>query len=965
MAEESSGPGTWAFDRILSDLRTNPPAAPPGFDSLTEIGRGGMGVVYRAREVALDRIVALKVLIAGEDAPEALLERFEREARSAARLSHPNIVEVLGTGRAGPLRWITMRYVEGQSLARMGPLPARQALEITRKVALALAHAHAHRILHRDVKPANVLVDPHGEPQLADFGLAKDLALAGVTVPGERLGTPAFSSPEQLSGDSSRVDARSDVYSLGATLYFMLTGVLPFPGVSAARVAEAVVSQEPTPPSVVSASVPREAEAICLRAMAKDPSMRFDSAREMAEEIERHLGGGTVGAPRRRIGGWAVAIGAVIAGGLGYGCWRLATGGRVVHEERHQDPRDLARRLSAAARNFQIQVAKTRCVSAVLARWAKLRNTLRELDDAAHDMRESRETHLVWIEKLWPAVEAFRQETPADSVSQSAMRALYGWARTLRGQRELGLAEMRAATGLDREVPLGRLMEALMLLADYSDSMAMPAVELTPSGVEFTGVPAETESRADLRKRIAALLADAKTAPIWGKEGASDLADAVDGLAAVHEGNFTRSEKALSEAITSPDLLPFQTGLLLARGRVRYLAKEFDAALEDFHEVEAAREGDPDPRFDTSECAVAAATARAWRGEDPLPLLGEAIDAYSKVIEWDPSRPMAHERRGHARRERGEATVRAGRDPKADYAEAVKDLEQGLAKGADAEPTLLELGNVYVARGHWEASRGSDFRLSYTDAIAAYDILLKRGDANADAWLARGAAHADLGRALMQRGMDCEKAYEEAVEDIDRGLRIRPRDAIALTNRGAAWIGLGSAKHAAGKGGAEEYRKAIADFDAALVIDKEYTTAYLNRAGAYGSLGNAQAAAGEAPWESYDRALADCGEALKRNATVATTWNNRAMLWHVIGDARKASGKDPAEAYTHALADFAEAIQRNPSLWIAYLGQGQVREKTGDSAGAASSYERAYAIVGDKYPGLPEMIRKAKENAQR
>ncbi len=952
MSDESSSPGTWAMDRLLRDLRTERPAAPPGFEILGEIGRGGMGVVHRAREVALDRVVALKVLIAGEDAPDELLERFEREARAAAKLSHPNIVEVLSTGREGARRWIAMRLVEGAPLSRSGRLPVRQALEITRKLALALDHAHSRGVLHRDVKPANVLIDAHGEPQLADFGLARDVSLGSLTVSGERLGTPAYASPEQISGDHARVDARSDVYSLGATLYAMLTGRAPFEGNSAAHVAEAVVRDRPTPPCAAVPDLPREAEAICLRAMEKDPAARYPSARGMAEEIERFLAGGTV--PRRRSVSWRWGLVAVVAIGLvAFGLWRGATAGRVL------DPPTHGREPVASSVISQDGVpsgAHLRLVSAVLSRWARLREDHGRLDATARDWRLAESDRERELERLWAPFETFRAETPAEPVSQAAMRGLVGWALVTRGRRDAGLDEMMAATATSRDVPIGRLMAALLFFSEYVEGLPMPSVEIGPKGVEFEAIPEESEAGAAMRERMEDLLRDARTAPLWGIEGSKDFAAAIEGLKALHRGELVETDKALSDAMDSPDLRPFETGLMLARGRVRYLAMRFEEALVDLHAVQAARPGEPDAFFDAAECALAAATARIWRGEDPLPLLEEAIAGYTSVAKLDPSLLEAFERRAYARRLRGEARTARGETTLEDFHEAERDLLQAVARGLDAEALHLEMGSLFVSLGHLEAMQGGDFRGSYAKAIAAYDRLIARDEDAHRAWLGRGAARADLGKALFQRKMpEAAEQFEGAVADLGKALALRPKDVLALTNRGAAWIGLGSSKR---ERATEAYRSAIADFDAVLGIDPEYTSAYNNRAGAYGMLGNAQKEAGQEPWESYDRALADFGEVLKRNPGAAAHWNNRAMLWNVIGEARAGQGQDPAEAYAKALGGFSEAVDRNPQPWPPPPRRGQVHEKLGDHAAAADDYQAAYDVVGDAYPSLPDMIRR-------
>ncbi len=292
-----------------------PPPAAPGvvpaqpkrigrYDILAAAGAGGMGIVYRARDTALDRIVALKVMIAGEHASRETLARFDREARAAAKLDHPGIVRVYDVGAEGSAHYIAMEFVEGRALDRQlrdpGVAP-QDAARMVRDVARALAVAHAQGIVHRDIKPANVLVDGAGAARLTDFGLAKTGDEdGGLTRTDQVMGTACYMPPEQVSGMRS-VDGQSDVYSLGAVLYEVLTKKRPFEGETMAAVLRAVEDREPSPPSRVVAHVPRDLETICLTAMAKQKSKRYASATAMAEDLDRFLEGAPVAARREGV----------------------------------------------------------------------------------------------------------------------------------------------------------------------------------------------------------------------------------------------------------------------------------------------------------------------------------------------------------------------------------------------------------------------------------------------------------------------------------------------------------------------------------------------------------------------------------------------------------------------------------------------------------------------------------------
>ena len=258
------------------------------YELLDEIARGGMGVVYRARQQRLGRIVAVKVLAAGEFASAAARERFRTEASAAARLQHPGIVAIHDVGDVDGLPWFSMELVAGGNLAalvREQPLPARQAAEYVRAIADALQHAHDHGVLHRDLKPSNILLDPETGPRITDFGIARCGDAGDLTRTGEVLGSPGYTAPEQALG--GKADARTDVYGLGALLYHLLTARPPFQGPTLDAIVLQLREADPLTPRRLNPEVPRDLETICLRCLRKEPAQRYATAREVAEDLAR------------------------------------------------------------------------------------------------------------------------------------------------------------------------------------------------------------------------------------------------------------------------------------------------------------------------------------------------------------------------------------------------------------------------------------------------------------------------------------------------------------------------------------------------------------------------------------------------------------------------------------------------------------------------------------------------------
>ena len=369
------------------------------YELLREIARGGMGVVYRARQVSLNRPVALKMILAGQLAGDDEVKRFYLEAEAAANLDHPGIVPIYEIGEHEGQHFFSMGFVEGTSLAAKvadGPLPPREAATLIVKVAEAVQFAHEKGVIHRDLKPANVLLDAQGQPKVTDFGLAKKLqADSGLTHTGQVMGTPSYMPPEQAEGKN--VGPAADVYALGAILYCLLTGRPPFQAATPMDTLIQVVGQEPVPVRQLNATVPRDLETICLKCLEKEPKRRYGSARCLAEELNRFLSGEPivarpVGAAERAVK-WVrrrpviaallglVALVTVLGLGGVLWQWRAAVRARNVADQESQNAKDQAnlaerRRVEAEDRRQEAEQA-----------WAKEREQTEMAEQRLYDVK--------------------------------------------------------------------------------------------------------------------------------------------------------------------------------------------------------------------------------------------------------------------------------------------------------------------------------------------------------------------------------------------------------------------------------------------------------------------------------------------------------------------------------------------------------------------------------------------------
>lgn len=786
----------------------------PGYEVQSVLGRGGMGVVYRARHLRLNRTVALKMLLSGQYASAPELLRFTQEAEAVAGLRHPHIVQVHDVGDHEGRPYFTMAFLEGGSLAeRLAgvPQPAEQAAAMMATLAGAVHAAHRGGIIHRDLKPGNILLTADGTPCISDFGLARRFeGSAALTLAGARVGTPSYMAPEQATGKAGAVGPAADVYALGAILYEMLTGRPPFRSESPAETERQLLADEPVAPSRLNAKVPRDLETICLKCLRKDPQRRYGSAAALAEDLGRFQRGEPIEArpagAAERVGKWArrrPAVAAVIACGAAL-AGTLIGGGLWIASERAA----VARAVEDDLREVQ-RFHQTSCwgdAAAALER-AKARVSHRGMSDvrqrlnrASHDLALASRLDAIALHRA--AIVDGRVERPFDKPRADAAYAA--------AFREAGLADWPddAAVVAER-VKTSNIRPALLAaLDDWALCAADPRKQTWLLDVARRADPDPSGWRDRARDAgrwndPAALAELAKTAPAanppvrmlmaLGERLQSSGADAVPFLRQVqqaHPADFWSN-------FTLGDALRKTSG---PEESVRY----YQAAL-------AIR----------SQAPVAHGNLGLALSADARP--EEAISHFRQAVSIDPAFAHGHYSLGLALKATGQlaeaiAHFRHALRLEPDNADAHYNLGLALAMASQREQAVAQFREALRidprhGDAHYNLGLAMSAKGALDEAIAAYQRALEVDPASA-------YAHYNLGLALNTRG-----DADAAIRHFRRAIDLLPRDAHAHYNLALALKAR------------SRVREAVIHFEQALAIDPKQPDAHYNLALALKDMG--------------------------------------------------------------------------------------------------------------------------------
>jgi len=851
------------------------------------IGAGGMGTVYRARDTQLGRAVAVKILREGGDA--RVRERFEREARAAARLAHPNVVTVYDAGEIDGRMFIAMELVEGEGFDSLMARPSRDLrwkLGLVEKVARAVGHAHRLGIVHRDLKPGNILVTPGGEPKVGDFGLAhlldadKSLTRSGVVV-----GTPMYMAPEQARGVPGDIGPRTDVYALGAILYQLLTGRVPHDGESTAQIYHRIITDEPVRPRDFSSKIDASVETIALKAIEKDPGRRYATADALAEDLHRYLEGepilacppGVASRVLRRVARHRVTAAAAMLVLLSVSAVAIAWRSRVAERE-HASYRRVQERVKRA----QAVILETRPFF-----YAAGVDVRPKLDGVEVSLRELEEVAGEGGGEVWGLIGLGRHLLGDDRRAEEALLKAEqaGW---VDGRLQFTLGRLY----LERSIASFLVMrdetidERRKRAREWSERALArlrrplgPVGELDRDVAEVYLLFAEDRDDEVLRRCEAGL---------GRHRGTPGCEDYWMLIALVHDGE--RRIEACTQALA---VRPHYFWARFVRGNTWHVSGGASRALADYDE--AAR---------LNPTSVWTFVNRASLHTDAGNPDAGIADA-DRALAIDATCALAWLNRGNAKLRKGD------RDG------AGRDFEDALRHEPAMLLALLNRGAMHVDTDIEAALRHYDDAVRIRpDATMAYVwrgmARMAKGDrdgARADYTKALAIDPRDE-RALNNLGVLLEREGDRdgALAAYDTAIDVNPRNARARVNR---------ANILRARGRHDEARR---EYDEAVRLDPTLPDVYLTRAYA------------RREWGDAAGAVADADAVLKLDPTHAEALVCRGLL--------RREADDP----TGAMADYDAAIRVAPACVDAYVNRGVLREKLGQVTDALADYDEAIRI---------------------
>ncbi len=876
------------------------------YELIEFIGRGGMGDVFKARDPRLGRHVALKFL--RRDDPNQL-QRFLREAQVQAKVDHENLCPVYEVGEVEGHSYIAMQYISGGSIKEIADLlDMRSKVSIMVDVADALHAAHQDGLIHRDIKPANILVEHNADgtwhPYVVDFGIAREIDTPNdLTASGMVLGTPAFCSPEQVRGETSKLDRRTDVYGLGATLYWFLTGQSPYAGAYPEIIA-GVAERDPEPPHRIDRSIPVDLETIVLKCLEKEQERRYPTTRETSEDLRRFLAGEPITARRagllyrlgKRVrkhpGIFAAAI-AVILAFAALGTLSLSANLRT-------------RRQAAIAQSLTEQAKEIESFARVAAMMPLHDRTLE---------REAIETRIADIE-----LEMARYGEISAGPGHYALGRGYLTLQEeeeARQHLELAVEEGYVGPGVSYAygMVLGRLYQRELDLARRLDN-----AELRTARIEEIERTLRDPALAKLRS---------------GSGSSTEVAGYAEALIAYYGGHLDEALASTREAFLNEEWLyeakRLEGDILHDMGADRRLHGDPDGALEVLSQAGrayavAANIARSDPIVHEGECArwTQILEIRSRRGAPVQDAFDAAAAACGRSLSIDPRRAAIHERLSHLYWRWADLVNDRGGDPSPFLAQSIAAADRAIDLDPESVAAFSTRGGALTVAALGERARGKDPRQTLQRAVTSFESAIA---------IHPGAvlAHDDLGYAWerlalyeMEIGLDPRPALDRAVMAFRRAIELNPDYANAYNNSGIALWRRAVYEMRTGSDPRATLEQAVVAFDAAIDRNSGYAYAFANRGLAGRTSAILRFENGNDPSTTLEHARADLERALSLNPRIYWAYPEQTAVALLAARWTMRTGASPQDHFTAAAATAQQALTANPQNAIAYQSAAEV-----------------------------------------
>jgi len=974
---EDAGPSFAEARRVAETARAFPVPGWERYEAIEYLAQGGMARVFRARDPRLRRDVAIKVLNSSDG---QALRRFMQEAQSQARVEHPHVCRIYEVGEVGGHPYIAMEFVHGRPIDELSQvLGLEQKVRVLQEVAEAVQAAHRLGLIHRDLKPLNILVERREEgwwPVVLDFGLAGHPDNEGLTVAGSLMGTPAFMAPEQARGETLRLDRRTDVYALGATLYALLLGRPPFQGDGVFKVLMKVMHEEPPRPRSLDPTLPEDLETILLKCLEKEPHRRYDSAKLLAEDLRRYLEGEPLLA--RPLGAWdrlrkrvrrnraLSAVVAVSAGAV------LILGGLILRTQwRGRAQAQLAQRFGLECERAESSYRRAQMLP-------------------LHDMRPHRADMRDWMARVAGQMQRL------GGIAQGPGRFALGEACLTLGEPGVALQHLEAAwragtQGPETAAALG-LAHTMILREAREQAQRLPSREMKEArlaelnrvhlqpALHYLRLSGSSPSLvqegqlAFLERRDPEALAKARQAL------ARDPWE-VDAHLLVARVNLARTKDLMDRGTYETAARTCDLGLAAAReaqavarslleayaleGEARtldadlanHLGKPFDgpsqaarAALEQALKVDPEA---PDVHVKLARLYRQWADATLDRGGDPEPLLEGSIHHGQEALRCDPLAWEAALLLSMTHRFRADYLDSLGEDP-------LPQLDQALVAGQraiairPAEAVLWNsVGNCYLSRVELLQKRAQDPTADLNQASARFEEACRLDPTYASPWSNRGICLRRLAMGVDARGGDPLPLMVRAQSCYQEALKINPRNVLVQTNLGKLCKFKAEMELRRGLEPTSSLQDGAAAFGRVLAINPTYALCH-------GGLGELVTVRGLCQWlkggdalPAFREALAHHRRALACNGNNAELHERLGLTCLVLARYQAARGRDPGPALEQARVAFARALEINPRSEEGLLGLAEVHLVRTPSPGALAEAARAAALARDFSPLSP------------